>query len=343
MDEMVAAICAEIKFRGDTNSVQLETIYFGGGTPSVLSIVQLERILKTIKEYHKSNPSAEITLEVNPDDLDLDYLDRIRALGVNRLSIGIQSFHSSHLSWMNRSHTSKQATNAIKWAKEKGFDTSSVDLIYGFKDLTMAQWKDNVERVLNSGLNHLSCYALTIEDNTPFAKIQRKQNIRLVNDTNAWKQFEYVHSTAIQMGWQHYELSNFAKEGHTSAHNQSYWNSKPYMGIGPGAHSFDGINTRSWNVSDNWKYIDLVNSGNINYHSSEQLNTIERQNEKIMVGLRTAEGISLELINNAMNNKEHPVHSFLQQNLAQISDNKLKLTIEGWWQSDHIIGTLFQV
>lgn len=343
MDAMVEAICTEIEIKSKDYNHPIETIYFGGGTPSVLSTHQIEQILETIQQHYSTPFATEITIEVNPDDLSPSYLDDICTLGVNRLSIGVQSFDASHLKWMNRSHTAEQALNSIVWAKEKGFHTSSIDLIYGFDGLTMDQWKENVSIALHSGLHHISCYALTIEDNTPFAKIQAKQQMPLVHDFNAWEQFKYIHEKATEMGWRHYELSNFAKEGHKSKHNQAYWSSRPYLGIGPGAHGYDGNKLRSWNISDNWKYIDLIKSKGNSFQTTEILTDIEQENEQIMVGLRTAEGIPLELIKSSLDNSQHPIHPFLSQNLAIIEGDKLKLTMEGWWQSDHIIGTLFQV
>jgi len=343
IDQIVAAICQEILGIKKTKTTRIETIYFGGGTPSVLNLKQLKTILDSVHNCFQIDTHAEVTIEVNPDDLSLDYLYQLKEVGFNRLSIGVQSFYEQHLKWMNRSHSSKQAIYALKWAVETGFKTSSVDLIYGFEGLEMQQWKDNVNRVLDSGLHHISCYALTIEENTPFAKIELKTNTKLVQDENAWHHFKYVHEAAIKMGWDHYELSNFSKQGYTSRHNQAYWKGKPYFGVGPGAHSFNGTNQRSWNISDNWKYIDLILANSSDYKSTETLNEKDQGNEKIMVGLRTEKGIRQELVQTQLNDSSHPIHSFLREGMAKIDRGYLSLSLQGWWQSDHIISTLFRV
>lgn len=342
MGDMIKAICTEITLRKSECFLPINTIYFGGGTPSVLPIHFLKNIIEALNKNYDLGQVAEITIEVNPDDISNEFLAALKDAGFNRLSIGIQSFNQDHLTWMNRSHTVKQAESVLLSAAQFGFESSSIDLIYGFQNLSNDDWATNVSKAFDSGLNHLSAYALTIEEKTPFHKLQLQQKVALVNDSKAWEQFKYLHDIAERQGWDHYEISNFAKKNNRSKHNGAYWSGKPYLGFGPGAHSYDGAETRSWNAKDNWKYIDDILQKYVIPIEKETLSKQELTNEKIMVGLRTKEGISAALVENQLSIKSHPIQIHLQNGLAFVENERLKLSLEGWWISDSIIAELFE-
>lgn len=342
MDKMVDAMCLEIEMRSAEISEPIETIYFGGGTPSTLSTTLLEKLIAKLYANFNIHEKVEFTAEVNPDDLNQTYLEHIKALGINRLSIGVQSFFDEHLQWMNRSHNAQNAQESIKTAVKLGFEVSSIDLIYGFNLLSHKQWEYNIKTAMDSGLQHISCYALTIEEKTPFAKISAKNKLALTDELLAKKNFDYLHNTLVKNGWEHYEISNFAFQKNYSTHNQNYWKGKSYLGIGPGAHSYDGKKMRQWNMADNLNYIDKINRDSP-FFTSETLNENDIRNEKIMVGLRTAQGIDTKLISAQLSNPQHKVHQFIENGLAKLTPTSFKLTTEGWWFSDSIIAALFEV
>jgi len=342
MHKMVDALCLEIDLRKTAINEPIETIYVGGGTPSVLSIDLLKKLVYKLQATFITHRNLEFTIEVNPDDLSLSYLENLKELGINRLSIGIQSFFDEHLQWMNRSHNAADAQESIKTAVKLGFEVSSIDLIYGYKNLSQKQWEHNVKTAMDSGLQHLSCYALTIEDKTPFARIVSKGNSAITDDLMAKKHYDYLHNTMVKNGWEHYEISNFAKGNKYSTHNQNYWKGKSYLGIGPGAHSYDGKNTRQWNISDNLSYIDKISDHKI-FFTTETLNNTDLSNEKIMVGLRTANGIDKGLIKSQLSDPQHKIHQFVENGMAELNQTNFLLTTEGWWFSDSIIAELFVV
>lgn len=339
MDSMVDAICSEIDLRADELS-NVKTLYFGGGTPSVLSEKYFIKIVDKLSRYFDLSKLDEFTIEVNPDDIDRRKLKHWKLMGINRLSIGIQSFNQDHLTWMNRSHTAKQARQALEEIAGFGFKSSNVDLIYGFNNLSIEEWVDTLMEFEKTGFSHLSAYCLTIEPKTAFAKMSRSK--KLLDDELAWTHFKSLHDWADSNNWDHYEISNLSKPSNKSQHNSSYWNGNSYIGIGPGSHSFNGDNQRVWNVSDNWKYIDVINSGSLP-QQTEVLSKTDLRNEKIMLGLRTKEGVKTSIIKKQLSDPSHEIQGFLDAGEARIDNNKLVLSLQGWWKSDSIASCLFEV
>ena len=275
-------------------SEDINTIYLGGGTPSVLLIDELKDILQTIRQNYKVAPDAEITMEANPDDLSQAILSALREVGFNRLSMGIQSFSESDLKLMNRRHGVMQAVQSVKWAKTAGFANISIDLIYGLPNQTLEEWERNVRIAVELDVQHISAYNLTYHEGTVFYDRLKKGILKELPDELSLQQFELLISILKDAGFEHYEISNFCKPGLYSRHNSSYWKIKKYLGIGPSAHSFDLV-TRRWNVSSVSGYLDGVEN-NKPYSESEILTEQDRFNDYIITGLRTIWGISKELI-----------------------------------------------
>ena len=275
-------------------SEEINTIYLGGGTPSVLLIDELKDILQTIRQNYKIAPDAEITMEANPDDLSQAILSALREIGFNRLSMGVQSFSETDLKLMNRRHGVMQAVQSVKWAKTAGFKNISIDLIYGLPNQTLEEWERNVRIAVELDVQHISAYNLTYHEGTVFYDRLKKGILKELPDELSLQQFELLISILKDAGFEHYEISNFCKPGLYSQHNSSYWKSKKYLGIGPSAHSFDLV-TRRWNVSSVSGYLDGVEN-NKPYSESEILTEQDRFNDYIITGLRTIWGISKELI-----------------------------------------------
>ena len=287
---LVKSINKELFLRkSELKSEFIETIYFGGGTPSLLSPDEIRSILKTIFNDFEVVLNPEITFEVNPDDIDENYLKVIKKLGVNRLSIGIQSFFSNDLNLMNRSHDALQAEQVLELVS-KYFKNFSVDLIYGTPGLTNEMWIKNIDTVLKYNTPHISSYALTIEKDTALSHFINKGIVKPVSDEQSQEHFQILVNKLIDVGFIHYELSNFGKPNKFSKNNSSYWNGGLYLGIGPSAHSYNG-KTRSWNIANNLKYISSISKG-ILPSDVEVLTKIDRYNERIMTGLRTMWGVS---------------------------------------------------
>jgi len=299
-NELLAALLKEIDlqqeyFAGET----IETIYIGGGTPSLLSREEVDSILKKIYSLFNVLPEAEITLEANPDDINAEKLKDWKESGINRLSIGIQSFFDEDLQWMNRAHNAEQAIGNLQSAIQQ-FSNITIDLIYGTPGLTNERWKQNVERAIALNIPHLSCYALTVEPKTPLDKLIRQHQSPDINPDKQSEQFLLLMQWMALAGYEHYEISNFAKPGFRSRHNSSYWQGKKYLGFGPSAHSFDG-NARWWNVSNNNQYIESIKKGILPF-KKEKLTAIQKLNEFIMISLRTMEGLDLSKIDEEVNN-----------------------------------------
>lgn len=293
--ELVDCIRKELKVRKDyLDTNEIETIYFGGGTPSLLERKELENILETIHQEFEVAKDAEITLEANPDDLTFEKLEELKSCGINRLSIGIQSFIGRDLLFMNRSHTIKQALDSVAHAKELGFNNITIDLIYGIPNLTQTEWKRNIQKALELDVNHISAYCLTSEERTAMHHDIAKGKYELPKDDVTSEQFHVLVSTLKENGFEQYEISNFSKIGHNSKHNSSYWKQKHFLGVGPSAHSFNG-KTRHWNVSNNGRYIKGANEDNW-VAEEEVLDEKTRYNEYIMTSLRTSWGIDLDFL-----------------------------------------------
>ncbi|MFZ1799440.1 MAG: radical SAM family heme chaperone HemW [Chitinophagaceae bacterium] len=293
-EEMVDTICREAIERKNYLPENIETIYFGGGTPSLIGVDSLQKILEKLYSNFDVSTQAEITLEANPDDISAQSLAQWKSIGINRLSIGIQSFFEEHLRWMNRSHSALQAENCIYLTLEAGFKNFSIDLIYGIPGLTDIQWKENMEKTIAFNIPHVSCYALTVEPKTALQKMITQQKKENVDPTKQSEHFNILQKKMKLAGYMHYEISNFAKPGFESRHNSSYWHEKKYIGFGPSAHSYNG-ESRQWNVSNNALYIKNIRES-LPCFEIEYLSNIQKLNEYIMTGLRTSAGISLEKI-----------------------------------------------
>ena len=347
---MITALIKEIKLSSfsllnDKSEKEIiETIYFGGGTPSLLTNDNIKDLLDAIKNNFTISEEAEITIEANPDDISKEKLSGWKAAGINRLSIGIQSFKEKDLQWMNRVHNTTQAFESILLAKNAGYNNFSVDLIYGTPGLTDEEWKMNVEQVINSGAPHIACYALTVEPNTALQKmISLKKKVDIDTDQQA-RQFLLLMKWLKEAKYEHYEISNFAKRGYRSRHNSSYWQGKKYIGIGPSAHSYDG-KSRRWNVANNALYIQSIKN-NIIPFEEEKLTDVERLNEYIMTSLRTVEGLDLKIIENNFSIKERKriedsVVDYVNKKMIVYNNEKLLLTDEGKLFADRIAADLF--
>lgn len=317
----------------------VETIYLGGGTPSLCSNEEIENILQKIRSSFLVSPAAEITLEANPDDISREKLEYWKETGINRLSIGIQSFFDEDLQWMNRAHNAQQAADSLQWAVDS-FDNITIDLIYGTPSLTNDKWKQNVDKAISLNIPHLSCYALTVEPKTPLDKLIRQHKSADINPDKQSEQFLLLMQWLSEAGYEHYEISNFAKPGFRSRHNSAYWQGKKYLGFGPSAHSFDG-NARWWNISNNNNYIDSINKGIIPFEK-EELTIPQKLNEYIMISLRTAEGLNLGKIDKAASLElKAASKKYIETGLIKMENDYLKLTNEGKLLADGIAADLF--
>ncbi|ATA69118.1 coproporphyrinogen III oxidase [Capnocytophaga cynodegmi] len=350
--EMVSSICKELILRKqEASNSQLQTIYFGGGTPSILSFEELKTILQTIYENYNISPNAEVTLEANPDDFFRDsssptkLLSNLKQLGINRLSIGVQSFYGEDLRLMNRAHNATQVELLLLQAP-KFFDNITIDLIYGIPNMTDERWRSNVRKALSFGVPHISAYALTIEPKTALHKFIALGKVPNVNEQQAHSHFVSMISILEKEGFIHYEFSNFGKEGYFSRNNTAYWFGKKYMGIGPSAHSFNGTE-RSWNIANNIKYIEQIQKGIIPAEK-EILSQNDRYNELIITRIRTMIGISVEEVETIFG-KKHADYLLLQakkhitNGLLTINNKHLVTTTKGKFLSDGIAADLFIV
>lgn len=289
-DELIAAIVAEINMRDEyLEGKVIETIYFGGGTPSAISPEDIEKILNAIHQHFIISPNVEITLEANPDDINTGMLLAWNNSGVNRLSIGIQAFQEDLLNAWNRSHTSTQARNAIQLAQDAGFDNITADLIYGGSGLSDEVWIENINALVSSRIPHISSYALTVEKGTALAHQIEIGKVYAPDDEQGNRQYSILQSMLQENGFGQYEVSNFSLPGRESRHNTSYWNGVHYLGIGPSSHSYNG-SSRQWNIANNIQYIDSITNGKIPFEK-EVLTDVQRYNELVMTGLRTVWGI----------------------------------------------------
>lgn len=343
-DEMVLALAKEIVMRKEEfKDETVATIYFGGGTPSILDVRDLKMLIDEVYENYKVADNPEITVEANPDDLTEDRIIQLSKINVNRLSIGIQSFFEDDLKMMNRAHDSQEAQKCLEIATQY-FDNISLDLIYGVPNMSNEKWKQNIEKALSFGVPHISSYALTVEPKTALDKFIKKGIIKQPDDEIAQEHFHILVETLKENGFIHYELSNFGKPDYFSKNNSSYWLGKKYIGIGPSAHSYDGVN-RGWNISNNTLYSKAIRENRLPIET-EKLTLTDRYNEYIMTGLRTIWGVSLDRIKNEFGlkyleylNKESK--RFLEDDLLAIEDNVLQTTKKGKFLCDGIASDLF--
>ena len=333
----------ELKQRAkELDNQQVETIYFGGGTPSLLTVIELNQILETIKSNYKTAENLEITLEANPDDLSQDYLENLKTKSlINRLSIGLQSFVAADLQFMKRAHTAEEAQNSVKWALQQGFNLS-IDLIYGSPFLSDEDWKSNLNFVFEQKIPHLSCYALTVEEKTAlYFDIKNKKTANL-DEEKAARQFEILLDETAKNGYEHYEISNFCRPPAYARHNTAYWQGKNYLGIGPAAHSFDG-KKRRWNVANNALYINNLEQ-NLVYYEEEILSANDIFNEYLLTSLRTCWGAKLEKLNTFEQSNSiffAKIKKLEQQKLLIHNPESIKLTNTGKLLADQIISELF--
>ncbi|MEC7782289.1 MAG: radical SAM family heme chaperone HemW [Bacteroidota bacterium] len=341
--ELVNALCKEMVLRKEEIPGPLQTIYFGGGTPSLLDAEDLQQIFKTIDDHFEVVETPEITLEANPDDLTEDKLKILAASRINRLSIGVQSFFEEDLKLMNRAHNANEALRCLQLAKQY-FDNISIDLIYGMPDMSDARWQENLDQALALDIPHISSYALTVEPNTALQKFIEKGVVKPVDDAVAQKHFEILLVHMEQAGFENYEFSNFGKPGYFSQNNTAYWTGKPYLGIGPSAHSFDG-NTRSWNINNNPKYIKAIAADTLPIER-ETLSTTDKYNEYVMTGLRTIWGVSLEKIEKDFGLKFRTyvlqqAQKHIEEHLLFLDDDRIVVTKKGKFLSDGLASDLF--
>jgi oxygen-independent coproporphyrinogen-3 oxidase len=343
--KIISSMIKEIKIKSIGYEDLIETIYFGGGTPSLLSIIELDSLIKAVIDNFKISKKPEITLEANPDDLNVSKLKELSNSLINRLSIGIQSFNDQDLKLMNRSHNSFDSINCIDNSL-KYFDNISIDLIYGMPNSNLISWEKNLNLALNWDLNHISAYALTVEPKTALEKYIQKEIILPLDEEFVYDQFNLMYDKLSDLNYINYELSSFAKKGYFSKNNSGYWLGKKYVGIGPSSHSFDGF-SRSWNVSNNTLYVSDIQNNKM-YHQKEKLTQIDQYNEYIMTGLRTMWGISLSNLQEKFGKKikTHFVtksKKFIESKLLIIENDLIKTSKKGKFLSDGIASDLFLI
>jgi len=344
-DAMLGAICKELELRKDELTTPIETIYFGGGTPSLLTPKQIDFVLQTVYDNFNIIDSPEITLEANPDDLTDAKILSLSSSKINRLSIGIQSFFEEDLKLMNRAHNQTEALECVEKAKQY-FKNISIDLMYGIPQMSPQRWQENIELALSLGVPHISCYVLTVEPKTALEHFIKNGDIRPVDDAVAARHHEVLVEKTAAVGYHNYEFSNFCIPGWESQSNSSYWKRKPYLGVGPSAHSYDVV-SRSWNVSNNSRYIKSIESGALPL-TKEVLTTKNQYNEYVMTRLRTAGGVSIDEIGAFFGQK---FQSYLKQNIQQHLTSDLlvcegdfvKATKKGKFLTDGIAADLFMI
>lgn len=326
------------------NKCDIETLYFGGGTPSVLSYRDIERIMNALSKYHSFSQDAEITFEANPDDLTPEYLENLKKAGINRLSIGIQSFRNEDLILLNRSHDANTAFKAIYNAQESGFDNLNIDLIFAIPNLSLIDWERNLETFLKYNIPHLSAYNLTIEPQTPLFVYQKQNKFMAMEDGLATEQYRLLCQIMGSNKYEHYEISNFARKGFISRHNSSYWKGETYLGLGASAHSYN-LQSRQWNIANNSEYIRSISSGIIPFEK-ETLNLDQKYNEYVMTSLRTAWGAHSTIIeqNFGLHYRkyfEEQISKYTINGMVSIHEGVYVLTLSGKFIADAISADCF--
>lgn len=340
------ALGKELELRKDEFvEIKVETIYFGGGTPSVLDTAEIEQLIAAVYENYQVSPAPEITLEANPDDLTEQKILQLAKSPINRLSIGIQSFFDEDLKLMNRAHSGKEAAESLAMAK-RHFDNISIDLIYGMPNMSEERWQSNIEKALAFDVPHISSYVLTVEPKTALFDFIKKGLVIPAPDEVAQKHFDILNRELTNAGYSCYEISSFGKPGYFSKNNSAYWQQKKYIGIGPSAHSFDG-NRRGWNINNNPKYIKSITSGVVPMET-EILSTTDKYNEYVMTGLRTVWGVSIPKVEQEFGKKYKEylllqADKFIQKHLLYIDDEVLLATNKGKFLADGIAADLFLI
>ena len=340
---IINTIIKELETRKKEVNETVETIYFGGGTPSVLETSDINLILDSIYTNYNVSEEPEITFEANPDDLSIEKIAELKKTPINRFSVGIQSFHQKDLDFMNRAHDKTQAYNCIIELQKAGFKNITVDLIYGIPNQTKEEWQYNLDKVFELKIPHISAYALTVEQNTPLNKLISTGKYPSVSDEKAFEDFNILVSETNKQGFIQYEISNFGKQDYFSKHNSSYWQGKRYLGVGPSAHSYDK-KSRRWNVSNNKLYLD--NFENNTYFETEELSILDKMNETLMTGLRTIWGVDIHVFEMEFG-KDYTfellkkTQVLIENNLLEIENNTIKVTKKGKFKTDGITSDLF--
>lgn len=343
----VRALCRELTERKEyLKGESVKTVYFGGGTPSLLAAEDFQRIFDTIEQHYGLDQVEEITLEANPDDLTEEYLQSLHNLPLNRISIGIQTFNDSLLRLLKRRHDARQAIEAVKRCRLAGFNNISIDLIYGLPGETDSDWEEDLQQAISLDVEHISAYHLIYEEQTPIHRMLQQKQITAVEEENSLRFFSTLIDKLNEAGYEHYEISNFCKPGRQSRHNSSYWQGIPYLGCGPSAHSFDG-ESRSWNTSSLTHYTDSIERG-ARLFETEWLSNTTRYNECIITGLRTKQGISVEEIGSRFGTDLQAycltqAEPHLHAGYLSLSDKRLSLTRTGIFISDGIMSDLLYI
>ena len=345
-DALIDAICTEIRLRKDyLKNNKISTIYFGGGTPSLLTDKDFDKIFTTLRNYFEWSDDTEITLEANPDDISKNSITIFQKWGINRLSIGVQSFYDEDLIFMNRAHNAKEALSCIRYCQEAGLENLSIDLIYGSNTTTNDMWMHNIEQTLDLKIPHISAYCLTVEEKTALHHMVNTKKIKQPDIDKANDQFTILIDRLESIGYDHYEISNFSLPGQYAIHNTNYWKGAEYLGLGPSAHSYDLV-SRSWNVANNKKYIDQLTLENLPL-VTEYLQNETRYNEYLMTGLRTMWGIDLPMIQ-SMGEKVttiflSEIKEAINAGMIKQNGNNFTLTKNGKYFADRIAMNLFSV
>ena len=342
--EMIDCIVKEMDIRKGEFSKKIDSVYIGGGTPSVMNNLELETIFNGLEKKISIGDIKEITIEINPEDLTSEKLEFYKEIGINRLSIGIQSMNNNILKWMNRSHDKNQIINGLYTVKEVGFENISLDFIYGTPENLSRDYKDELLEIIKFNPAHLSCYHLTIEDGTYFGHLEKKSKIKRIEDDVSQKEFQWISEKLKSKNYQHYEISNFALQGKQSFHNSNYWNQSSYIGLGPGAHSFRN-STRRWNISNNRLYMKNIKAG-VPYFEQEVLSPYDLVNEKIMLGLRTLNGLDKDYIFSIVPRSikeviESKLNTFLKDEILISTNNIISMNPEKWLLSEYVSRELF--
>ena len=345
---MIEALKKEISLRkNELESSNLKSLYFGGGTPSILKVDELQSIIDEVLKHFSFDPNIEITLEANPDDLDKNFLQNLVKTPINRLSIGTQSFFDEDLKLMNRAHNSGEAESSIKRAQDFGLTNISIDLIYGSPTSNLEIWKKNLDKTIELQVPHISSYALTVEPKTALNTWISQGKIAAPKEAEQHEEFFYMTDFLKDNGFDHYEISNFGKPGFHSQHNSAYWKSQEYLGIGPSAHSYNGRNERSWNIPNNQLYINSLNQSKL-AKETEILTEKEQFNEMLMIGLRTIWGVDLTSLKEKFTTEllekfQSQIKNKLEDGILQIENNHLKIPEKHWFLADGIAADLFLI
>ena len=343
-NEMIDCIVKEMDIRESEFSKKIDSLYIGGGTPSLMTNLELETIFNGLEKKMSIGDIKEITIEINPEDLISEKLEFYKEIGINRLSIGIQSMNNNILKWMNRSHDTNQVINGLNNTKVAGFENINLDFIYGTPKNLSRDYKSELLEILKFNPTHLSCYHLTIEDGTYFGHLEKNKKIKRIEDDISQQEFRWISEKLKSKNYQHYEISNFAVQGKESFHNSNYWNQSSYIGLGPGAHSFRN-STRRWNISNNRLYIKNIKAG-IPYFEQEVLSPYDIVNEKIMLGLRTLNGLDKDhvfsIVPQAIKEEiESKLNTFLKDEILLSTNNIISMNPEKWLLSEYVSRELF--